>query len=124
MNKNINIPFALDYKEATLGALPLETKAMSITCQRLRPKVFYDDKHQIISAIEQDADIVLLLHRPALYKVTTDKDSGYPTEGFGVLNIAKHRNGEMGNVYFSHNKSMTKISDYVPPMEWLMKQAK
>ncbi|WP_321437364.1 replicative DNA helicase [uncultured Bacteroides sp.] len=75
-------------------------------------------------AIEQDADIVVMLYRPALYNIPTDKDSGYPTEGLGVLNIAKHRNGETGNVYFSHNKSMTKIVDYVPPMEWLMKQAK
>jgi replicative DNA helicase len=75
-------------------------------------------------AIEQDADIVVMLYRPALYDIPTDKDSGYPTEGLGVLNIAKHRNGETGNVYFSHNKSMTKIEDYVPPMEWLMKHAK
>lgn len=67
--------------------------------------------------IEQNADIVLLLHRPALYKVVTDKESGYPTEGLGILSIAKHRNGETGNVYFSHNKSITKIADYVPPME-------
>jgi len=75
-------------------------------------------------AIEQDADIVILLHRPALSKVSTDKESGYPTEGLGILTVAKHRNGESGTVYFSHNKSMTKIEDYVPPMEWLMKQAK
>ncbi|WP_321426673.1 replicative DNA helicase [uncultured Bacteroides sp.] len=75
-------------------------------------------------AIEQDADIVVMLYRPALYNIPTDKDSGYPTEGLGVLNIAKHRNGETGNVYFSHNNSMTKFEDYVPPMEWLMKQAK
>ncbi len=75
-------------------------------------------------AIEQDADIVILLHRPALSKIATDKESGYPTEGLGILTAAKHRNGETGTVYFSHNKSMTKIEDYVPPMEWLMKQAK
>jgi replicative DNA helicase len=75
-------------------------------------------------AIEQDADMVILLHRPALSKVATDNESGYPTEGLGVLTVAKHRNGEAGTVYFSHNKSMTKIEDYVPPMEWLMKNAK
>ena len=73
-------------------------------------------------AIEQDADIVMLLHRPALTGQPTDKESGYPTEGLGILITAKHRNGETGNVYFSHNKSMTKIEDYVPPMEWLMSQ--
>jgi len=103
MNKNINIPFALDYEEATLGALPLETKAMPIACQRLRPKVFYDDKHQIITAIESMFN------------------EGH---SINIITAAKHRNGETGNVYFSHNKSMTKIADYTPPMEWLMKQAK
>jgi len=75
-------------------------------------------------AIEQDADIVLLLHRPAMMGQATDKETGYPAEGLGILNIAKHRNGETGNIYFSHNKSMTKICDYVPPMEWLMKHSK
>ena len=53
MNKNINMPFALDYEEAILGALLLETKAMPIASQYLRPEMFYDDKHQqIYSAIE------------------------------------------------------------------------
>jgi replicative DNA helicase len=75
-------------------------------------------------AIEQDADMVLLLYRPALAGISTDKESGYPTEGLGILIAAKHRNGETGNVYFSHNKSMTKIADYTPPMEWLLKHAK
>jgi replicative DNA helicase len=75
-------------------------------------------------AIEQDADMVILLHRPALSKVATDRESGYPAEGLGVLTVAKHRNGEAGTVYFSHNKSMTKIADYMPPMEWLLKNAK
>ena len=75
-------------------------------------------------AIEQDSDLVLLLYRPALAHLATDKQSGYPAEGLGIAIIAKHRNGETGNVYFGHNKSMTKICDYVPPMEWLMKNAK
>ena len=75
-------------------------------------------------AIEQDADLVFLLYRPALVGITTDKESGYPTEGLGMMIAAKHRNGETGTVYFSHNKSMTKIENYVPPMEWLIKNSK
>ena len=51
MNKNINMPFALDYEEAILGALLLETKAMPIASQYLRPEMFYDDKHQQITAL-------------------------------------------------------------------------
>ena len=75
-------------------------------------------------AIEQDSDLVILLYRPALAHLSTDKQSGYPTEGLGIAIIGKHRNGETGNIYFGHNKSMTKIGDYVPPMEWMGKNAK
>ena len=75
-------------------------------------------------AIEQDADIVILLYRPAMLHIPTDRESGYPTEGLGVAIVAKQRNGETGNVYFGHNQSITKFYDYVPPMEYLNKYAK
>ena len=75
-------------------------------------------------SIEQDADVVMLLYRPAMQRVVTDRESGYPTEGLGVAIVAKQRNGETGNVYFGHNPSMTKIYDYVPPLEYLEKHAK
>lgn len=75
-------------------------------------------------AIEQDADIVMLLYRPALARLTTDRESGYPTEGLGVVIVAKQRNGETGNVYFSHNPCMTKIVDYIPPLSYLIQHAK
>lgn len=75
-------------------------------------------------AIEQDADVVMLLYRPAMQHIVTDRESGYPTEKLGVVIVAKQRNGETGNVYFGHNSSMTKIYDYVPPLEYLEKHAK
>lgn len=75
-------------------------------------------------AIEQDADMVLLLYRPALYGRTVDRKSSYPTEGLGVVIVAKHRNGETGEVYFGHNKSLTKMWDYVPGDLWLQQNAK
>lgn len=75
-------------------------------------------------AIEQDADMVMLLYRPALYGKATDKKSTYPSDGLGVVIIAKHRNGETGEVYFRHNASMTKMKDYVPPLEWLIRNSK
>lgn len=56
--------------------------------------------------------------------MTTDRESGYPTEGLGVVIIAKQRNGETGNVYFRHNPEMTKITEYVPPLEYMLKHAK
>ena len=75
-------------------------------------------------AIEQDADMVILLYRPVLARLTTDRESGYPTKDLGIAIIAKQRNGETGNAYFSHNPEMTKITDYVPPLEYLQKHAK
>lgn len=74
-------------------------------------------------AIEQDADLVLLLYRPALAGRATDRKSSYPSEGLGVVIIAKHRNGETGEVYFRHDKTMTKLEDYVPGLEWMMKNS-
>lgn len=75
-------------------------------------------------AIEQDADMVMLLYRPALHGLKTEHKSKDPSDGLGVVIVAKHRNGETGDVYFGHNPSLTKMGDYIPPDEWLMKHAK
>jgi len=69
-------------------------------------------------AIEQDADLVMLLFRPAMAQLPTDKESGYPSDGLGIVIVAKHRNGQTGNVYFGHNPSMTCIGNYMPPIKW------
>lgn len=65
-------------------------------------------------AIEQDADIVAFIHRPAYYKEEfMDSPKGeISTEGVGILTIAKQRDGSTGEVIFSHNYSMTRIGDY------------
>lgn len=47
-----------------------------------------------------------------------------PPKGLGIIIVAKQRNGETGNAYFGHNPEMTKITDYVPPLEFLLKHAK
>ncbi|WP_044269264.1 replicative DNA helicase [Bacteroides timonensis] len=75
-------------------------------------------------AIEQDADMVMLLYRPAMHGLKTEHKSKYPSEGLGIVIVAKHRNGETGDIYFGHNPSLTKMGDYVPPYEWLTKHAK
>lgn len=62
-------------------------------------------------AIEQDADLVLFVYRPWMYGIKED-DEGKSTEGVGVLIVAKHRNGALGEVFFEHNSSLTKIFDF------------
>ena len=72
-------------------------------------------------AIEQDADLVLMLSRPALSGRDTDRKSTYPTEGLGVIDIVKHRNGTTKELYFRHDPSMKKLEDYVPGIAWMKK---
>lgn len=66
-------------------------------------------------AIEQDADIVGLLYRPAAYgirEIDTNRFGCTSTDGLGIINIAKQRDGATGWAVFSHNPSMTKIRDW------------
>jgi replicative DNA helicase len=79
------------------------------------------DKRPLLSdlresgAIEQDADIVAFLDRPAMYG-QTEIDAGrygiIPAEGVGLLHISKNREGEIGCICFRHNESLTRITDY------------
>lgn len=63
-------------------------------------------------AIEQDADVVGFVYRPAYYGIET-WDDGVSTMGRGFIRIAKHRDGELGMCEFRHNEAMTKI--FNPP---------
>lgn len=56
-------------------------------------------------AIEQDADIVMFIHRPEYYNKTAEK-------GFGEIRIAKQRDGATGDIRFRYNENLTKITDY------------
>lgn len=69
-------------------------------------------------AIEQDADMVAFIDRPAMYGMQTIDTNRYgliSSEGVGVLHIAKNREGAAGRIYFRHNESLTRIADYDSP---------
>jgi len=58
-------------------------------------------------AIEQDADVVLLLHRPEYYQATPrDEDIGK-----AEVIIAKHRNGPTGTVHLRFSREMMRFDD-------------
>ena len=63
-------------------------------------------------AIEQDSDMVLLLYRPERARMRVYGDRKLPTEGMVVAIVAKHRNGQTGEVIFRHNDSMTQMADW------------
>ena len=56
-------------------------------------------------AIEQEADIVLFLHRPELYERTSDQ------KGVAELIVAKHRSGPTGEVALQFTAEFTRFGD-------------
>ena len=72
-------------------------------------------------AIEQDADVVLFVHRPEMYGIDKD-DNGEPTEGLAEIIVGKQRNGPTGTArlafikQYARFENLTRIhaSEYLP----------
>ncbi len=67
-------------------------------------------------AIEQDADMVIFIDRPAVYGIREfnggNKYGTINSHGVGRLTIAKNREGGTGFIPFRHNESLTSIWDF------------
>ena len=74
-------------------------------------------------AIEQDADMVLFVHRPEYYHIYSD-DHGRDLHGMAQILIAKHRKGATGDVLLTfrgeytrfENPEDTRLDNSAPPM--------
>lgn len=73
-------------------------------------------------AIEQDADIVSFIYRPAYYKIDEwDDEDQSPTEGQAELIIAKHRNGGLENIrlkFIGELGRFENLEDFDMPFEF------
>lgn len=63
-------------------------------------------------AIEQDADIVCFIHRPEYYHIYTDQQ-GQSWKGLAQFIIAKHRNGQIGDVKLAFKSEYARFEDLV-----------
>jgi replicative DNA helicase len=61
-------------------------------------------------SLEQDADMVFLLHRPDFY------DPG-DSPGLAEVIVGKNRNGKTGTVKLTYHKEITRFVDFVEPKE-------
>ncbi len=65
-------------------------------------------------AIEQDADVVIFIHRPEMYKDLREKaeSAGQNIEGLADIHLAKHRNGPTGNLKLQFHKAFTRFDTH------------
>ncbi|MDD2279467.1 MAG: replicative DNA helicase [Bacteroidales bacterium] len=61
-------------------------------------------------AIEQDADMVIFIHRPEYYGFMEDED-GNSLIGLAEIIVSKHRNGATGDIKLRFRKEQTKFTD-------------
>ncbi|MBK7034089.1 MAG: replicative DNA helicase [Ignavibacteria bacterium] len=61
-------------------------------------------------SIEQDADVVMFIHRPEYYKIATFED-GRSTENVAEIIIGKQRNGPTGDVRLFYQKELAAFHD-------------
>jgi replicative DNA helicase len=59
-------------------------------------------------AIEQDADIILLIYREEVYDKNTTK------KGIAEIDIAKHRNGEIGTFLLTFQGQFSRFANFAP----------
>lgn len=62
-------------------------------------------------AIEQDADMVLFIHRPEYYKITEDATTRESLKGIAEIIIAKHRNGATGDVRLRFRNELARFQN-------------
>lgn len=76
-----------------------------------------NDKRPILSdlresgALEQDADVVIFIHRPELYGIESYPD-GESTAGVAEVMISKQRNGPTGDVKLTFVKQYARFEDF------------
>jgi replicative DNA helicase len=65
-------------------------------------------------AIEQDADVVIFVHRPELYGIEKDTETGDSTEGLAEIIIGKQRNGPVDTVRLQFIKQYARFENRLP----------
>ena len=58
-------------------------------------------------AIEQDADVVMLLYRPSYYQQGDDRNA----DNLAIVDVAKYRHGSTGRVRMSFQREFTRFED-------------
>lgn len=111
-----------DISEATRAlkilARELEVPVVLLSQLSRGPETRTSNEHRPImadlresGAIEQDADVIILLYRPAVY---AEEDSEAKTDNTAEVIVAKHRNGPTDTVKLAFLNTYTRFADQSP----------
>jgi replicative DNA helicase len=109
-------------RKAKLMAKKLDAPVVLLSQLNRKPEERPDKRPELSDLrdsgqIEQDADLVVMVHRPEVAGEKKDGEGKGPAKQQGILIVAKNRHGATGDIYFGHNESMTQIKDCVSSAE-------
>lgn len=98
-------------KELEIPVLALSQLSRAVEARTDRRPALADLRES--GAIEQDADVVMFVYRPEVYKIPNFNDEEKtPTKNMVELIIGKHRNGPIGSVKLVFMKNIGKFANY------------
>ncbi|MBK9290776.1 MAG: replicative DNA helicase [Bacteroidetes bacterium] len=103
-------------KELDIPVLALSQLSRSVENRPGSKKPILSDLRES-GAIEQDADLVIFIYRPEYYGLAGDNENEN-TQGLAVINIAKHRNGKLGDVNLRFVSQYAKFEDPLGSMTY------
>ena len=96
-------------KELATPVIALSQLSRAVEARSGRRPVLSDLRES--GAIEQDADVVIFVHRPEIYGERFLEDGQTPSEGIAEITLGKQRNGPTGKIQLSFIKEYARFEN-------------
>lgn len=100
-------------KELNIPVVALSQLSRAVEARSSKRPVLSDLRES--GAIEQDADVVLFVHRPEMYNEEFLEDGQTPAQGIAEIIVGKQRNGPTGQVQLAFIKEYARFENLAYP---------